>query len=91
MIVRRCLGNVSGIMTGLDNFTEFPFKLLNSSEKELSDIDTEKLNKNKYIDAVLNMMGKKMKEKFDSGITLTNNEIKDIMKVVKPLENIGIY
>ena len=78
-------------MTGLDNFTEFPFKLLNSCEKELSDIDTKKWNQNKYIDAALNMMGKKMKEKFDSGITLTNNEIKDIMKVVKPLENIGIY
>ena len=25
-----------------------------------------------------------------TGITLTNNEIKDIMKVIKPLENSGI-
>ena len=32
------------------------------------------------------MIGKKIKEKYDSGITLTNNEIKD-MKVIKPLEN----
>ena len=28
-----------------------------------------------------------MKEKFGSGITLSNNEIKDIMKVIKSLEN----
>ena len=36
------------------------------------------------------MIGKKTKEKFDLGITLTNNEIKDIMKVIKSLENGGI-
>ena len=35
------------------------------------------------------MIGKKIKEKFGSGITLTNNEIKDIMKVIKSLENRG--
>ena len=28
------------------------------------------------------MIGKKIKQKFDLGITLTNNEIKDIMKVI---------
>ena len=33
------------------------------------------------------MIGRKIKEKFCSGITLTNNEIKDIMKVIKSLEN----
>ena len=33
------------------------------------------------------MIGKKIKEKFRSGKTLTNNEIKDIMKVIKSLEN----
>ena len=32
-------------------------------------------------------MVKKIKEKFVSGITLTNNQIKDIMKVIKSLEN----
>ena len=31
-----------------------------------------------------------MKEKIGSGTTLTNNEIKDIMKVIKSLENRGI-
>ena len=61
-------------MTGSDNSIEFPFKLLNLYEKELSNIDTNRLNT-------------KMKEKFGSGITLTNNEIKDIMKVIKSLEN----
>ena len=33
------------------------------------------------------MVGKKIKEKFDSGIILTNNEMKDIMKVIKSFEN----
>ena len=74
-------------MTGSDNFIEFPFKLLNLYEKELSNIDTKRFNKNNYVDSGLNLIGKKMKEKFGSGITLTNNEIKDIMKVIKSLEN----
>ena len=60
-------------MTGSDNSIEFPFKLLNLYEKELSNIDTKRLNT-------------KMKEKFGSGITLTNNEIKDIMKVICKVE-----
>ena len=33
------------------------------------------------------MIGKKIKEKFGWGITLTNNEIKEIMKVINSLEN----
>ena len=36
------------------------------------------------------MIGKKMTEKIGSGITLTNNEIKYIMKVIKSLENRGV-
>ena len=40
-----------GILAGLDNFIEFPFNLLNSYEKELSNIDAKKLNKNNFIDA----------------------------------------
>ena len=35
------------------------------------------------------MIGKKINEKFGWGITLTNNEIKDIMKVINSLENRG--
>ena len=52
--------------------------------KELSNIDTKKYNKNKnhlFLDAGLNMIDKKVKEKFSSRITL-NNEIKDILKVL---------
>lgn len=36
------------------------------------------------------MVGKKIKEKLDSGIILKNNEMKDIMKVIKSLEIRGI-
>ena len=36
------------------------------------------------------MAGKKNKEKIGSGIGLTNNEIKDIMKVIKSSENRGV-
>ena len=35
------------------------------------------------------MIGKKIKEKIGSGITLTSNEIKDINKVIKSLKNRG--
>ena len=41
--------------------------------------------KNIFVAAGLNMIGKKIKGKFGHGITLTNNEIKDIMKVIKSL------
>ena len=47
-------------------------------------------DKNILIDVGLNMNGKKIKEKFCLGITPTNNEIKDIIKEVKPLHNRGI-
>ena len=36
------------------------------------------------------MIGKKIKEELVLGITLTNKEIKDIMKVIKFLTNRGI-
>ena len=48
---------LGGFSAGLDNFIEFPFKLLNSYAKELSNIDTKKLSKNNYIDAGLNLSG----------------------------------
>ena len=57
-------------MTGIsdiDSFISFPFKMENSCLKELSDIHTSKINKNNrnglFIDAGLNMIGKKIKEK----------------------------
>ena len=40
-----------------------------------------------YINKGVNELNKKFTSSKDSKITLTNNEIKDIMKVIKPLEN----
>ena len=89
------LADITGITSGLDNIVNFPVEVLESYSKELNNIATKKYknNKNKnnlYIDAGLNMIGKKIKEKFGSGITLTNIEIKNIMKVIKFLGNRGI-
>ena len=81
---------ITGITSGLDNFFNFPYKVLKSYSKELSNIDTKKYKNNKnylFIDSGLNMIGKKIKEKFGPGKTLTNNEIKDIMKVIQSLKN----
>ena len=48
-------------------------------------------NKGTLVNAGLSLLGQKIKKKnYGSGITLTNNEIKDIMKVIKSLENRGI-
>ena len=59
-----------GIMTGvpgIDNFINFPFKIENPHLIELSNTDTKKINKNNrnntFIDAELNMFGKKIKKK----------------------------
>ena len=63
-------------ITGLDNFVNFPFKILESYSKELSNIKKHNNKKNNlYIDAGLNIIGKKIIEKFGSGITLINNEM----------------
>ena len=78
-------------ISGTNNFMNFQFKMANLYLKKLSNIDTKKVNKNSwnilFIDAELNMIGKKFKEKIGSGITLTNNEIKVIMKVIKSWKN----
>ena len=62
---------------------------MESYSKELSNIDTKKINKNNlnnhFIDAGLNITSKLVKAKVVSGKTLTNNKIKDIMKVIKSL------
>ena len=90
------LSEVSGIKSDLDNIVNFSFKVLESYWKELNKIDTKKYNNNNnnknnlYIDAGLNITGKKIKEKIGSGITLTNNEVKNIIKVIKSLENTGV-
>ena len=56
--------------------------MLKSYSKELNNIDTKKVNKNNCTDAGLNMIVKKIKEKIGPRITLINNEIKDIMKII---------
>ena len=88
---------VPEIKTGIsntNNFVNFSLKMANSYLKELNNIDTKKINRNNeksfLIDAGLNMIGKKIEEKFGSGITLTNNEIKYTIKAIKSLENRGI-
>ena len=53
-----------------------------------------KINNDTLVDAGVNLLGKKIKKGISSitgsGISLTNNEIKDIIKVIKSLENAGI-
>ena len=77
------LAEATGIMTGLANSVNFPFKVLELNSKELVIIDSRKnqnIEKNYLRDAGLNIIGKKIKQKFGSGITLTNNEIKEITR-----------
>ena len=59
------LTDISGITSGLDNFVNFPFKVLESCSKELSNIDIKKNQNNKnnlYIDAGFNMIDEKIKK-----------------------------
>ena len=65
--------------------------LVNSIAKELKNMGTKKSNKDIFVDEVFNVIGKNIKKVIlsisGSGITLTNNEIKDIIKLIKSLEN----
>ena len=82
--------DINGITSGLHNFVNFPFKVLESYSKKLSNKDTKSYMRNKnnlYTATGLNMIDKKIKKKFGLGKTLTNKEIKDIMKVIKYLKN----
>ena len=60
--------------------------IINSFVKKLKNTGTKNLNKDILPDAGLNIIGKKIKKGIswiiDSGITLTNNKIKDIIKVI---------
>ena len=83
-------------------FPKFPNKkmtslanqITNSFIKELKNAGTKKLNNDILVDAGLDTVGKKIKIGIStitgSAITLTNNEIKDIIKVIKSLEKGGI-
>ena len=65
--------------------------LANSFAKELKITGTEKLSNDILVDAGINIIGEKIKNRISSvtgsGITLTNYEVKDKMKVIKSLEN----
>ena len=78
-------------ITDLDNFVNFPFKALQPYLKELKNISTQNLNDDILADVGLNMIGRKIKKGISSikglGVTPTNNEIKEIIKVIKSLEN----
>ena len=70
------------------------FKGLLSSAKSISNSIVKTVNKVDPVDAGLSLLVKKIIKGISSikgsGITLTNNEIKDIMKVIKSLANRGI-
>ena len=65
----------------------------NSFVKELKNKDPKKIDSNLFVYTERNIIGKKIKKGIssntDSRITLTNNEIKDIIKEIKSLENRG--
>ena len=78
----------------LPEITSLADPIINSFVKELKNTDTKKINKDILVDAGLNIIGKKIKKGISSitgsGITPTNNEIKDIMNVIKSLDDRGI-
>ena len=80
-------------------YNKFPSSIIinsvaNSFKKELQNAGPKELNSNLLVDAGLNIIGKIIKKEISSiigsGITLTNNETKDIIKLIKSLDNRGI-
>ena len=65
--------------------------IINSFEKELKNTGTKTLNIDILVDTWLNIIDKKIKNGISSitvsWITLTNNEMKYIIKVIESLEN----
>ena len=65
--------------------------LANSYRKELKNKDPIDIDSNLLVDTRLDNIGKKIKKGISSitssGITLTNNKIKDIIKIIRSLEN----
>ena len=59
--------------------------------KELMNKGPKEIDSKLFLDAGLNIIGKKINKGISSitasGITLTNNEVKNILKVIKSLEN----
>ena len=67
------------------DFTKRLMSLVSSIAKESKNLGAKKLNKDTFVDAGLNLIDKKIKKGIssiaDSGVTLTNNKMKDIIKV----------
>ena len=65
-----------------------------SVSRGLKNTDPKELNNNLLVDTGINIVDKKIRKEISSitgsRITLTHNEVKDIMKVIKPLQNRGI-
>ena len=93
---------LEGFLFGPPNIFGSTTKEIISSENSIKNLFGQEL-KNKspkeidsklFLDTRLNIIGKNIKEGISSinssGITLTNNEIKDIIKVIKSLENKGV-
>ena len=74
--------------------TSLANQIISSFVKELKDMGTKIINKDIHVDAGLIIIGEKIRKGIfsitGSGITLTNNEIKDIINLIKSLENRGI-
>ena len=74
------------------------FLLKKSIGKRSKNIGAKNINNDVLVDSGLCLLDKKIKIKklklpssvTGTGITLTNNEMKDIIKITKSLENIGI-
>ena len=67
----------------------YPFKMINKGFKKVQDSSK---NKNEIIDLAKTFDNSVRGNKnfFGTGITLTDNEIKDIVKIIQYLENRGI-
>ena len=74
------------ISTDVFDPTKRLMSLVCSVAKESKNMGARKLNKDTFVDAGPNLIGKKVKKEISSitclGITLTNNEIKDITKLL---------
>ena len=70
------------------------FSIANSTAKKSKAMAAKEINNDIILDIGPNFLGKKIEKWISSvmfsGITITNNKIKDIIKVIKSIENRGI-
>ena len=89
---------LGGCILDLPDIFNLPAKgvisLVNSIAKESKKTGAKKLNKDVFVDARLRIISQKIEKKISSitssGISLTDIEMKVIIKVIKSLENRGI-